>query len=281
MIPNPKPTPGPCPPAGAPPSADAALLSTSAGNPSQVLNISSYLFVELDDLSALRSSIEAQACARSLKGTVLLAREGINLFLAGETTQVRSMVSWLKQDQRLAGLQTKDSYCASIPFKKLKVKVKDEIIRMNHPTIRPQDGRAPAVRAETLRRWLDQGVDDNGRPVITLDTRNAFEVDRGRFDGAVDWRIDKFSDFPRAAHAHRAELEGKTVVSYCTGGIRCEKAAIFLQEAGFSHVYQLEGGILKYLEETDAAHWSGECFVFDDRRGLDAALAPTWTPDPT
>ncbi|MEO6852791.1 MAG: rhodanese-like domain-containing protein, partial [Rhodoferax sp.] len=134
-------------------------------------------------------------------------------------------------------------------------------------------GRAPAVDAATVKRWLDQGVDDSGRPVVTLDTRNAFEVDHGTFTGAVDWRIDKFSQFPQALRAHKAELQGKTVVSFCTGGIRCEKAAILMREEGLDHVYQLEGGILKYFEETDGAHYQGSCFVFDERRTLEADLS--------
>jgi UPF0176 protein len=246
-----------------------------------VLNISAYLFVALDNCEALRDAIHAQAAGLGLKGTVLLASEGINLFLAGPSPAVRAMVAWLQQDSRLRTLAPKESHSDRIPFAKLLVKVKGEIIRMNHPTIKPQDGRAPAVEASTLRRWLLAGVDDEGREVVTLDTRNAFEVDRGAFVGAIDWRIAKFSEFPQAVQDHLGELQGKTVVSYCTGGIRCEKAAIYLREQGLDHVYQLEGGILKYLEETDAAHWTGECFVFDERRGVDPALAPTWTPDPT
>jgi UPF0176 protein len=161
-----------------------------------------------------------------------------------------------------------------VPFGKLRVKVKREIIRMNHPAIRPQATRAPAVDAATLARWLDAGHDDEGRPVVTLDTRNAFEVDHGRFKGALDWRLGRFSEFPDAALAHREQMQGKTVVSYCTGGIRCEKAALFLQDAGVERVLQLEGGILKYFEETGGRHFEGDCFVFDARECVDAALAP-------
>ena len=153
------------------------------------------------------------------------------------------------------------------------VKVKREIIRMDHPTIRPAAGRAPSVDPATLRRWLDQGHDDEGREVVTLDTRNAFEVDAGTFDNAIDWRIYKFTEFPPALRAHKAELQDKTVVSFCTGGIRCEKAAILMREEGLPHVYQLEGGILKYFELTDGAHYHGGCFVFDERRVLDTGLA--------
>jgi UPF0176 protein len=147
------------------------------------------------------------------------------------------------------------------------VKVKREIIRMDRPTIRPADERAPSVTPGDLRRWLDQGHDDSGREVVLLDTRNAFEVEYGTFAGAVDWRIERFTQFPDAAAAHHDQLAGKTVVSFCTGGIRCEKAAIVLREEGVD-AYQLEGGILGYFEREGGAHWNGECFVFDERESL-------------
>ncbi|MCW7536485.1 sulfurtransferase [Aquabacterium sp. A7-Y] len=241
----------------------------------QILNISAYKFVRLPDAAELRESIHSRAAQDGLKGTVLLAEEGINLFLAGPGEAVRGFVGWLRSDARFADLAPKESWSSEVPFRKLLVKVKREIIRMNHPSIRPEAGRAPALDPRTLTRWLDQGHDDEGRPVVTLDTRNAFEVDYGSFDGAIDWRIEKFSDFPAALLAHREELRGKTVVSFCTGGIRCEKAAIFMQEAGLDHVWQLEGGILKYFEETGGAHYHGSCFVFDEREALGAALEPT------
>lgn len=239
-----------------------------------MLNISAYRFVELPDAAALRERIRERAAAAQLKGTVLLAAEGINLFLAGDAAAVRGFVAWMEEDPRFAALAPKESWSEAVPFGKLLVKVKREIIRMNHPAIRPQAGRAPAVDAKTLARWLDAGCDDAGRPVVTLDTRNAFEVDHGRFAGAIDWRITKFSEFPAAALAHREQLQGKTVVSYCTGGIRCEKAAIFLREAGVEQVLQLDGGILKYFEETGGRHFEGGCFVFDGRERLDASLQP-------
>ncbi len=238
-----------------------------------ILNISAYKFVPLPDAAQLREQLLERAQALGLKGTILLAEEGINLFLAGPGDAVRSFVAQLHADPRFADIVPKESWSAHQPFKKMLVKVKPEIIRMNHPTIRPAEGRAPAVPATTVRRWLDQGHDDEGRPVVTLDTRNDFEVDQGTFDNAIDWRITKFSEFPQAMLEHQAELQGKTVVSFCTGGIRCEKAAIFMREAGLDHVYQLEGGILKYFEETGDAHYHGNCFVFDERRGVDADLS--------
>ena len=239
-----------------------------------ILNISAYLFVTLTDTQALRESIRSQAAGHHLKGTVLLAEEGINLFLAGAPEAVRGFVAWLRGDARFAALAPKESLSDAVPFGKLLVKVKPEIIRMNHPQFRPEAGRAPAVDARTLARWLDAGHDDEGRPVVTLDTRNEFEVLHGHFHDAIDWHIHKFSEFPDAVLAHREELRGKTVVSYCTGGIRCEKAAIFMADAGIDHVYQLEGGILRYFEEAGGKHFDGECFVFDEREALDASLKP-------
>ena len=244
-----------------------------------ILNISTYLFVSLTDTAALRESIRSQANARQLKGTVLLAEEGINLFLAGPEDDVRGFLAWLQTDARFKPLQPKESYTASVPFKKLLVKVKPEIIRMNHPTIKPAAARAPAVDAKTLARWLRTGKDDAGQAVVMLDTRNAFEVDHGRFNNAVHWKLSKFSDFPEAAIAHSAELQGKTVVSYCTGGIRCEKAALFMAQAGMQNVLQLDGGILKYFEEAGSEHFEGDCFVFDEREALKGDLSAVGQQD--
>ena len=237
-----------------------------------ILNISAYKFVPLPDAPALRETLLERALARQLKGTILLAEEGINLFLAGSAEAVRGFVALLQADPRFADIVPKESWSAAQPFRKMLVKVKREIIRMDQPAIQPDfsksNGRAPSVDAHTLKRWLDAGCDDQGRPVVTLDTRNAFEVDHGTFDGAIDWRISKFTEFPPALLAHKAELEGKTVVSFCTGGIRCEKAAIYMREVGVQNVLQLDGGILKYFEETGGAHYHGGCFVFDERRAL-------------
>jgi UPF0176 protein len=237
------------------------------------LNISAYKFVTLPDAVDLRALLLERAIGLSLKGTILLAEEGINLFLAGPADDVRGFVTLLWQDPRFADISPKESWSDHQPFKKMLVKVKREIIRMDHPAIQPSTGRAPAVAPQTVQRWLSQGHDDNGRPVVTLDTRNDFEVDHGTFVGAIDWRISKFTEFPQALLDHKADLQDKTVVSFCKGGIRCEKAAIVMREAGLDHVYQLEGGILKYFEETDGSHYKGSCFVFDERRALSPDLA--------
>ncbi len=238
-----------------------------------VLNISAYKFVPLPDAQALRETLLSRAQTLQLKGTILLAEEGINLFLAGPATDVHEFVAQLHADARFTDIAPKESWSKTQPFKKMLVKVKGEIIRMNHPTIQPAKGRAPSVAPATVKRWLDQGHDDTGRPVVTLDTRNDFEVDAGTFNGAIDWRITKFTEFPQALLDHKADLQDKTVVSFCTGGIRCEKAAILMREVGLEHVYQIEGGILKYFEETDGSHYTGSCFVFDERRAVAADLS--------
>ncbi|KCB22494.1 sulfurtransferase [Bordetella hinzii] len=239
-----------------------------------IVNIAAYKFVSLPDTASLRELLQARADALALKGTILLAPEGINLFLAGAGQAIEDFLADLRKDSRFADLQAKYSLSDAVPFGKMRVRLKREIIRMNHPAIRPEAGRAPSVDARTLARWLEQGRDDEGREVVMLDTRNAFEVDVGTFRNAIDWRIERFTQFPDAVREHRAELEGKTVVSFCTGGIRCEKAAIFMGELGIDHVYQLEGGILKYFEETGGPGYDGACFVFDERVALDPALKP-------
>jgi UPF0176 protein len=239
---------------------------------SPVLNISAYLFTPLDDRDQLRALLRSRCADSELRGTILVAPEGINMFLAGEPAPLRGFLDQLRTDPRFAELEAKESWSQTQPFAKMLVKLKNEIIRMDHPTIQPASGRAPAVDAATLRRWLDQGHDDNGREVVMLDTRNAFEVDYGTFAGAIDWRIERFTQFPQAVIEHRDELVDKTVVSFCTGGIRCEKAAIYMHEVGLPNVLQLEGGILKYFEETGGAHYEGDCFVFDEREALTPEL---------
>ncbi len=240
---------------------------------SAFLNLAAYRFVALHDTHALRERLFEQAQQAGVKGTVLLAEEGINLFVAGAPAAARAWLEALCADARFAGIDVKQSWSDAMPYRHLRVKVKREIIRMNQPQVAPAAGRAPAVDAVTLARWLDAGRCDDGRAVVLLDTRNAFEVDAGAFEGARDWRLSRFSDFPAAAREHRAELAGCTVVTYCTGGIRCEKAALALRDEGVDHVLQLDGGILRYFERTDGApHWRGRCFVFDARESLDTQL---------
>lgn len=237
-----------------------------------VINIAAYHFTNLTDLPLWQERVLNQATELELKGTVLLAHEGINLFLAGSDQRIEAFLGWLRSLEPFAGLKVKYSESADVPFKRLKVKIKHEIIRMNHPAIHPADGRAPAVAPATLRRWLQAGQDDDGQPVVMLDTRNDFEVQAGTFKGAINWHIERFTQFPQAVQEHMDELEGKTIISFCTGGIRCEKAAIYMQEVGVKNIYQLDGGILQYFEDTDGYGFEGNCFVFDERETVDTKL---------
>jgi UPF0176 protein len=237
-----------------------------------ILNIAAYLFVSLDNLVDLRMRMLAECNSRGLKGTILLTPEGINMFLAGEDEALRGFLDWLRSDSRFTALQAKESWSEDQPFKKMLIKLKNEIIRMNHPTIRPEEGRANFITPKKLQEWLDRGTDDLGRPVVMIDTRNAFEVDYGTFENALHFNIEKFTEFPQAISAHKDELADKTLVSFCTGGIRCEKSGLYMREIGMEHSYQLEGGILKYFEEVGSAHYQGSCFVFDEREALEPNL---------
>ena len=243
----------------------------------QIVNIAAYKFVTFDDTVAQRPRFQALCADLGLKGTILLSPEGINLFLAGMRSSIDEFLAFLRSDPRFDDIEVKESVSEKQPFNRMLVRLKREIITMKHPLIKPELGRAPAVEAATLKRWLDQGHDDQGKPVVMLDTRNAFEVDVGTFDNTIDYRIEKFSEFPAIVEREKEALNDKTIVTFCTGGIRCEKAAIHMKNMGYDSVYQLEGGILKYFEEVGGAHYTGDCFVFDHRTALNPQLQETAT----
>ncbi len=245
-----------------------------------IVNLSAYRFVSLDDLPTLREWMLERCLALGLKGTILLAPEGINLFLAAPREAAEAFMDELRQDARFAGLQAKESLSATVPFGRMRVRLKQEIITMRRPAICPEAQRAAAVAPATLKRWLDQGHDDDGHEVVLLDTRNDYETALGKFPQAVAYGLASFTGFPAAIAADRERYRDKTVVSYCTGGIRCEKAALHMQELGMQRVYQLDGGILDYFKETGGAHWQGACFVFDGRGAVDPQLAPAGAPPP-
>lgn len=242
---------------------------------SRILNIAAYRFVAVDDAPAVRARLAREAEARGLKGTVLVAPEGINVFLAGLEADVRAFLAWLHADARFSGMAAKESWSDAVPFARLKVKLKREIIAFRRDGIDPVAAPAPFVDPPTLKRWLDVGHDDHGRPVVLLDTRNREEVEYGTFAGAVTLPINDFVQLPEALEDQRERLADATVVSFCTGGIRCEKAAPLLRDLGFGDVRQLDGGILGYFEAVGGAHWQGACFVFDERVALGPDLRPT------
>ncbi len=236
------------------------------------LNAAAYKFVSLDDAAAVRDTLRTLAQHRDLKGTVLVAAEGINLFVAGAPAQVRGFLQELAQDARFAGLETKLIWSDEQPFNRMLVKLKREIISLRRPDVDPSRTPAPRLAPRELKRWLDAG-----REVLLLDARNSFEVALGSFDGAADLGLASFSELPRATAAIDARWKALPVVTFCTGGIRCEKAAPLLIQEGFREVYQLDGGILKYFDQCGGAHFHGECFVFDKRVALGPDLKPTGT----
>lgn len=239
-----------------------------------IRNLAAYHFVAIDDAAALVERLRARCLADGLLGTILVAEEGINCFLAGTVEAVEGFVAWLKSDARFAPMAVKYSDSSAVPFKRLRVKRKREIITFRHEGIAPAAARAPAVAPETLARWLRTGTDDAGRGLCLLDTRNAQEVAHGTFEGALTLAIASFTQLPEALEAHRADLQGKTIVSFCTGGVRCEKSALWMQSVGYENVLQLDGGILGYFEKVGGFGYRERCFVFDERVALDPALRP-------
>lgn len=239
-----------------------------------ILNIAAYRFVAIGEPHGLAAHVRLLAESHELRGTALVAPEGINLFLAGVETHVRAFLAALQSDPRLTGLPVKESWSEAQPFARLKVKVKREIIAFRRDGASPLSGRAPAVHPSTLARWIEAGCDDTGRRLVLLDTRNREEVAFGTFRDAMTLPIDNFTDLPDAVAGLGADWSDATVVSFCTGGIRCEKAALWMRSEGMDNVLQLEGGILDYFEHVGGAGYDGRCFVFDARVAVDSRLTP-------
>ena len=235
-----------------------------------VVNIAGYRFVDLPDRDELREPMLDVCLEAGLKGTVLLSPNGINFFLAGTEESTNSFLSHLESDERLASIPIKLSHTEYQPFRRMLVKRKREIISLGMDDIRPSEFTAPHISPNEFKQMLDGGED-----VVVLDARNDYETRVGMFDGAVDLAIASYRDFPDAIESLPDEYQSKTVVMYCTGGIRCEKASAVMLKAGFEDVRQLEGGILGYFDECGGTHWSGDCFVFDQRVALDHQLEET------
>jgi RluA family pseudouridine synthase len=237
----------------------------------EIANISAYRFAPLTDLKSLREKLTGTCKTGGLKGTILLSTEGINLFVAGDRAAVDYLVAEIRHVRGLEGLAPKYSTSDAQPFSRMLVRIKKEIIAFGVEGIAPGVKTSPKIAPRELKQWLDEG-----REIMLLDTRNDYEVKLGTFSGAIDLGIGNFRDFPEAVQNRiPAGLKEKTVVMFCTGGIRCEKAGPFMEREGFTNVLQLDGGILKYFEECGGAHYDGECFVFDQRVGVDPALRET------
>lgn len=247
------------------------VLTPAAAAP-RVVNVAAYLFVELDDLPRRQRELRTLCRELSLKGTILLSPEGINLFVAGSREAIDQLLAHLRSDPVLAHLTVKESLSIDQPFERMLVKVKREIIAFGIDGIVPAQQTSRKISATELKDWLD-----SGRDVVLLDVRNNFEVRVGTFEEAVPVDVDHFRDFPDAVAQLPEPLRERPVVMFCTGGIRCEKAGPYMEQAGFRDIYQLDGGILKYFEDVGGAHYRGECFVFDKRVALDPQLQPTAT----
>ncbi len=233
-----------------------------------VVNISAYQFVPLNNLPALRERLLGKCKACGLKGTILLSAEGINAFVAGSRDDIDSLLTELRAVPGLENFSPKISVSDKQPFNRMLVRIKKEIIAFGVPGIEPAKRTAPKLAPRELKRWLDEG-----RPLTLLDTRNDYEIKVGTFKNAVTLGIDHFRSFPTAIQQLPAEIKQQPVVMFCTGGIRCEKAGPYMEREGFEQVFQLDGGILKYFEECGGEHYSGDCFVFDKRVGVDPGLA--------
>lgn len=235
-----------------------------------VLNIAAYQFTPISDLAGMKAALRKQATELGIKGTILLAPEGINLFMAGEPGCVKKMVDFLKGFNGLENIIVKESCSDEVPFEKLMVKIKKEIISFRQPDIKPGESTSPRISPAQLKQWLDEG-----RELILLDTRNTYETQWGTFENAVTMPLKDFTHFAGAASQHLPPKESSTpIITFCTGGIRCEKAAPYLEKLGYQNVYQLDGGILNYFEQEGGSHYQGACWVFDQRTAVNPDLSP-------
>nr|WP_298410213.1 rhodanese-related sulfurtransferase [uncultured Halomonas sp.] len=220
-----------------------------------------YKFVTLNDFEALREPLLDTLKTHDIKGTLLLAKEGINGTVSGRRESIDALLGWLKADPRFMDLDHKESYCAEQPFYRTKVKLKREIVTLGVPNVDPNQTVGTYVDPKD---WNDLISDPE---VLVIDTRNDYEVEIGSFKGAINPDTKSFREFPEYVKAHYDPSKHKKVAMFCTGGIRCEKASSFMLNEGFDEVYHLKGGVLNYLEQVPESEslWQGDCFVFDNR----------------
>lgn len=229
-----------------------------------------YKFVELPDFADLKAPLINCCNNNNVKGTILLAQEGINGTIAGSSEGVHAVLAFLRSDPRFADLVHKESFSEKAPFYRLKIRLKREIVTMGVPDINPRLMAGKYVKPEEWNKLLDDP------DVVVVDVRNDFEVSMGTFEGAINPKTKSFSELPEWVRRETALRNKPKVAMFCTGGIRCEKSTAFLRTQGFEEVYHLEGGILKYLETVPEAEsrWEGECFVFDERVSVGQDLKP-------
>jgi UPF0176 protein len=233
-------------------------------------NIAAYKFTPLGDLKSLQATLRRLCGEKGMRGTILLSPEGINLVVSAEPDAADVLLDYLRTIPGLTDFTAKMSQSDHQPFNRMLVKIKKEIIAFDVSGIDPGRSPAPRISPKKLKEWLDEG-----RSVTLLDARNDYEIKLGTFRGARTLGLDHFREFPAAAASLPHHLKDGPVVTFCTGGIRCEKAAPLLQKAGFAEIFQLDGGILRYFEECGGEHFEGDCFVFDKRVALDPSLCET------
>lgn len=235
-----------------------------------ILILSGYKFVPIDNPERLQKHFLKQAQAIGIFGTILVGAEGLNMALAGTEENINRFRKILKEDARFEDIEFKESWYDKIPFRRMRVRLKNEIVTMRQDGIDPLQKTGNYLPAKEFKKWMDEGKD-----ICILDTRNDYEYKIGSFENAIDPDIENFREFPEYLRNMPDEVKKKPVVMFCTGGIRCEKATASALEAGFEDVYQLEDGIIKYFEECGGDHWRGECFVFDNRVAVKPDLSAT------
>ena len=228
---------------------------------SKIIVAALYKFASLPDYKEMQSDLHDFCVAQGLKGTLLLAAEGINGTVAGTRAGIDALLGYLKADARLASLEHKESYADEMPFYRMKIRLKKEIVTLGVPGVDPNKKVGTYVTPEEWNALI------SNPDVVLVDTRNGYEYDIGTFRGAIDPNTTTFREFPAYVSQNLDPAKHKKVAMFCTGGIRCEKASSFMLEQGFEEVYHLQGGILKYLENIpqEESLWEGECFVFDQR----------------
>ena len=236
----------------------------------EFLNVAGYKFEPLENLDSLIPEFQNKCDQLGLKGSVYLSPNGINFSIAGTEENIDSYIQFMEEDSRFRDIPLKKTFSETQPFRRMKVRLKKEIISLGRDDINPRELTGDYISPRELFEMYETKED-----VIVLDTRNEYETRVGLFENAVDLQLDTFRDFPSAIETLPEEYKDKQIVMYCTGGIRCEKASAVMMKAGFSDVKQLEGGVLDYFKETGGAYWNGDCFVFDERVALDKELKET------
>ena len=220
-----------------------------------------YKFTRLDDFEEIQGPLKIFLESLNIRGTLLLAKEGVNGTISGDNDSIMKSLDYLQKDERLVGLEYKFSYSEKPPFKRLKVKLKKEIVTLGVSNIDPIFSSGTYVKPADWNELI------NDPDVVLIDTRNNYEFEIGSFKGSINPNTETFREFPAYTKNNLEKYRDKKIAMFCTGGIRCEKSTAYLKSKGFENVFHLQGGILKYLEEIkeDESLWEGECFVFDDR----------------